>query len=294
MAAFGRLSRPPHLDYENLDLLRLWYLEGQAHSLEGGSWLADFLDAVIYEGVVLPGLKAIKGRQPYGAERWRGVSRAIFDFVGSYLHGFQVLPDAESALKVIDLANEIGVTACSCRKMFDGGPHSEVYRCLGLNHAAHVTFKKAEDRNTSQDIRVIGKDEAKDLVLERRQEGCLQSVAWRLDRRVTWLCNCDAWCGCHRTPELEWDMIPSFFVAWPVFRDRCEQCGECLNWCQRTAIGALRITDAGPVVDPLACWGCGLCTEHCPNGVLALRPREVYYDPIERRRKRLVTGMVAV
>jgi NAD-dependent dihydropyrimidine dehydrogenase PreA subunit len=202
-----------------------------------------------------------------------------------------VLPDAESALKIIDLANEIGVAACSCRKTFNDGPDNEVYRCLGLNHAARVTFKQVESGSGVQDIRVIGKDEAKDLVLEQRQRGSLQSVAWRLSGRVSWLCNCDMWCGCHRTPELEWSMIPSFFVASPVFRERCEQCRECLEWCQRNAIGALRITDAGPVVDPLVCWGCGLCVEHCPNGVLSLQPREIYYDPITWKKKRLTTAV---
>lgn len=261
----------------------LWYLRPKAHNSSG--FIPDMLDRIMYQAVILPGLRAIKHRQPYGTERWTGVSRALMDWLTAVAGGFQVLPDMESAFKVIDIANEVGLTQCTCRKVLLDEGHDAPWRCLSLNNAARVLIKAGDYSG-----RIIKKDEAKALIVKERQKGRFQSVGWRFGANVTWICNCDEACGAHRTPELQWGMIPSFFIS-RMTPGRCTECGECLAWCQRNAIivgvGATRI-------DETWCWGCGLCVEHCPQGALALYPRSRYHDVATRQIVELPPGKLGV
>jgi Pyruvate/2-oxoacid:ferredoxin oxidoreductase delta subunit len=231
-------------------------------------------------------LESIKKRQPYGTERWTGVSRALMDWVCKTLYGYQVLPDLESACKVIDLANEIGLGVCECHQTFSENPE-EKWRCIALNNAARITFK-----HNTHPCRVISKEEAKLLVAEQRERGCFQSVGWRLGANVVWLCNCDEYCGAHRTPELEWDMIPSFFVAEMSNPDKCMGCRVCIQWCHRGSIGA--DADGRAEIDGVRCLGCGQCVEHCPEHALALVPRQEYYDLSTRRKVKLPSGTMQI
>lgn len=263
---------------------RLWYLEEQSHISSG--LLYDAVDRLMYKGFILPGLRNIKDRQPYGTERWTGVSRALMDWITKTVHGFQVLPDLESALKVIDQSNEIGVSICTCKEvLYPDQP--EDWKCIGLNNAARVSFKQ-----TAEPFRIISKEDAKGLVAERREAGCYQSVGWRLGPNVTWICNCDEFCGCHRTPELEWGMIPSFFTSELVKPESCDGCQTCAKWCHRRAIEF--DANGQPVIDSAHCLGCGQCVEHCPTQALALMPRKVYFDLVKGKKVELPDGVFPV
>ena len=257
---------------------KLWYLYPQAHYPSG--FLQDAADKFMYQAVVLPGLKSIVKRQPYGAERWSGVQKSLWDWITKELHSFQVLPDLESAFKVIDLSNEIGLSTCGCAEILEP-ERPEMFRCIGLNNAARITF-----RDPPQPFEHLSKERAREITSEWRAKGCYQTVGWRLGPNVTWLCNCDQACGCHRTPELEWGQIPSFFVNSLLDAAACDGCGLCADWCHRD--GALSFGEDGRVrVDQALCKGCGLCIEHCPNHALGFVPREVYYDVPTLKKVRL-------
>lgn len=257
---------------------KLWYLDPKAHLSKG--LLQDAVDKFMYEVVVLPGLRSLAKRQPYGLERWSGIQKSLWDWITKSLHSFQVLPDAESAFKVVDLANEIGLSTCACAEVLDP-EHPKIFRCIGLNNAARITFK-----DLPQPFEYLTKEKAKETIVHWREKGCYQTVGWRLGPNVTWLCNCDQACGCHRAPELEWGQIPSFFVNALVSPKDCDGCGICAMWCHRE--GALSFDKNGTVeIDQGLCRGCGLCIEHCPKKVLGFVPREVYYDVTSLRKVRL-------
>ncbi len=263
---------------------RLWYLEEKGHTSSG--LLADALDRVMYQGIVLPGLKNLRKRQPFGTERWSGVSRFLLDWVTKTLRGFQVLPDLESAYKAIDMSNEIGLGYCSCKEVLNP-KQEQSWKCIGMNNAARIAFK-----HDIEPLRVISKAEAKQLVAEQREAGCFQSVGWRLGPNVTWLCNCDGYCASHRTPELEWGMLPSFFVGDLSKPGKCDGCQVCARWCHRRTISF--DANGQAVIDAAHCLGCGQCVEHCPTKALALVPRKVYYDVVAKRKVELPGGVVAV
>ena len=50
----------------------------------------------------------------------------------------------------------------------------------------------------------------------------------------------------------------------------CTQCGSCLKMCIDSAI---RLTEAGPVIDRTRCAQCELCARDCPTGKLVVYER---------------------
>lgn len=252
---------------------KLWYFEPDASGP-----LVNLVDRAMYQRIVLPGLRTMSKRQPYGTERWTGVTRALWDLITSRLHGFQVVPDLDTAFAVIDKAHEVVLSICSCWKvLYPGEP--EVWRCIGLNNAAKVTVQ-----DNAQPWRPLTKDQAKTMIAEQRALGCFQTVGWRLGAHANWFCNCDQHCGAHRAPELEWGLLPSFFASSLVKAKACDGCRECARWCLRP--GALTFDSKSGLaqIDQALCRGCGLCIEHCPTGALGYVPRRVIFD-IARGRK---------
>jgi Pyruvate/2-oxoacid:ferredoxin oxidoreductase delta subunit len=252
--------------------------------------LRDIVDRYMGQ-YVRYGLQQVAKKQPYGTDdRWTGINRALWDWMSKTIHAFQVLPDAESAFKIVDMANEIGLLFCNCRdKITPEQP--EVWKCIALNNSAKITFQLEVDP-----IRVISKDEAKEIIAAQRTLGCFQSVGWQWDANVSWMCNCDQFCGAHRTPECPWTMIPSFFVSHLVKPEACDGCQVCLEWCLRP--GAIRFNKDGRVItDELhaaLCRGCGQCIEHCPTGALGFLPRQVYWDVPTKSVKRLPPAALPV
>ena len=53
--------------------------------------------------------------------------------------------------------------------------------------------------------------------------------------------------------------------------EKCVLCGDCASMC---SFGVIQIKDGERLYDMLACMGCEVCVEHCPQGALTL----VYED----------------
>jgi NAD-dependent dihydropyrimidine dehydrogenase PreA subunit len=269
---------------------RLWYLEPEKHRIAYEGLLPRIVERFLYQGVKV-GLKSIAKKQPYGTEdRWTGINRGLWDWLAKNVHGFQALPDLESAFKIIDMAHEIGLAHCTCREVMAPDMPME-WKCLGLNYSAKIAFQ-----SNTQPIRPISREEAKDLLTSQREQGCYQSVGWMWDANVNWLCNCDEHCGVHRTAECEWTVIPSFFVSSLVRPEACEGSRNCAQVCQRE--GAVRFDNDGRFVSDEAhemlCRGCGLCVERCPTGALGLIPRQAYWDILTKSKKRLPKGDLSI
>lgn len=264
----------------------LWYLDPEKHTLDHAWWQEPF-ERRIYSGIVA-GLKMVAKKQPYGVtDRWTGVNRALWNWFSRTLRGFQVLPDLDSAIKVVDLANELALTRCSCR-MYLAPEQPVAWKCIGLNYSAHVV-------TTHQTVpfQPISKDEAKELIAGERKQGSFVTVGWGYNGKVSWICNCDQFCGAHRTVECPWAMIPSFFVSRLLKPEACDGCPICAEWCTRP--GAIVFgADGRPIIQEALCRGCGQCIEHCPKHALGFVPREVYYDVPTRSVKRLPQEALAV
>jgi Pyruvate/2-oxoacid:ferredoxin oxidoreductase delta subunit len=250
---------------------RLWYLEPEKHRIRSDGLLKDIINKNMISLVIL-GFQLIKKKQPYGAEPLPGISQRLLNWFARTVHGMQALPDLDSAFRTIDLAEEVALVPCLCRKASDPNL-PPAWHCIGMNMTAKICYQKP----SAYPVRVISKQEAKDITAARRAQGAYQAVGWQWDANVAWVCNCDQYCGAHRAPELDWGLTPSYVAARLVQPEACNGCQECERWCLRQ--GALTFgKDGRPVIDEAFCRGCGLCIEHCPQEALGFVPREIFYD----------------
>lgn len=268
---------------------QLWYLEPEKHRTLRKGFLPKIIERYMNE-MVEGGLKKVASKQPYGADRWTGISRSLWDWFAKSIHGFQVVPDLESTLRVIDMANEVSLSPCHCREMLNPDQDNP-WKCLGLNYSAKIAYQR-----TPQRTRLISKGEAKDIIASQREEKCFQSVGWMFDANVSWICNCDEFCASHRTVELEWALIPSFFVSHLIKPEACDGCQICTQVCH--CQGAVKFNEEGTFLSDedheTLCRGCGLCVEHCPTGALGLVPRRTYWDVSTKRKTTLPKGELSI
>jgi ferredoxin len=249
----------------------IWYLEEERHRIRS---LGRFRDIVSNKlnPLITVGLKLVRRKQPdYQGSRMGFVSRGVLDWFAKTLHGMQFLPDADSAFAAIDMANELALVPCLCRRAMDPDD-PPVYRCIAMNIATQIYFRP----NMKVDARPIDKEQAKQLVVEWRKKGAWQSVGWLWDANVIWVCNCDEHCVAYRAPEVVWGGIPSFVVSTVARPSECTGCLECGSWCKHGALSFDQNDIAE--VDADKCKGCGLCIENCPTDALAFAPRQTYYD----------------
>jgi ferredoxin len=249
----------------------IWYLEEEKHRIRS---LGRFRDAVANKlnPLITVGLKLVRRKQPdYLGSSMGFVSRGVLDWFAKTLHGMQFLPDTDSSFQVIDMANELALVPCLCRRAMDPD-EPPVYRCIAMNIAARIYFRP----DMKVDAKPLSKAQAKQLVAEWRKKGAWQSVGWLWDANVIWVCNCDEHCVAYRAPEVVWGGIPSFVVSTLANPSACSGCRECGDWCKH---GALSFDENDiAVVDAASCKGCGLCIENCPTDALAFAPRQTYYD----------------
>ena len=176
------------------------------------------------------------------------------------------------------MSNDVYLTFCSCRHSTHS-EHPKLFKCLLLNNDAEQARRwdaKAKIKGKPTIGTFVDPEEAIEIVIDsRKEEQCFQTVLWKWPPRVACLCNCDQYCASWWAPEIEWGQIPSFHRSKVVNRDKCDQCGICVNLCHKKA---LTLTENGPQIDSDKCLGCGLCVENCSQNVFELEPREVIFD----------------
>ncbi len=203
-------------------------------------------------------------------KQYTGLTKAFYNYFAKNYLGGQVVTSLDDMNQVLDLAEDIYVSYCSCKKSAGGG---EDYRCLFLNHNARFQRKKQIKGKAPEQGRFIELDEAKEMVVDYRRKGHYGTVLWGLRPKVDCICNCDQYCAGLYTPEIRWGLLPSFTTSVVVNADECDpDCTICQNVCHAKAIlkpEGHQVTS----VDQDKCIGCNLCIEKCPYTVCDQRPR---------------------
>lgn len=262
---------------------KAWYLDEKNHSLESQGVVKDLLNWKILDFL------DISAKVMFSKNTSSRLNPVIANFLDSFaknVHGGQVIHDLQIVFELIDMAKDIGVSYCICK--IGAVPQEQLdFKCILLNSYARIMRKDHPDR-----IKFITKEEAKRLVVERRKQGCYQSVFWGANPNVSILCNCDQNCGGLKFEQLVWTQVPAFSRIDVVNQSKCEKCESCVKVCY---VGALKIGLKGVEVDAEKCRGCGLCKDRCPEKkVLDFVPRETYYDPALKRKvdRRIEGGVI--
>lgn len=179
--------------------------------------------------------------------------------------GSQILP-FENALKIVDDARRLAVTACTCR-LTAKKCKSPVEVCLQLNRAAEYTIKRGTGKE-------VTKQEAKEILRTAEEAGLVHVTDNRADNEHI-ICNCCS-CCCIVLPVILKErkrvlLAPSRFLP-EVDSNTCTLCQICVEACPVEALSL----DGGGGQDRIAveedlCIGCGQCAYQCPEAAIALK-----------------------
>jgi formate hydrogenlyase subunit 6/NADH:ubiquinone oxidoreductase subunit I len=179
--------------------------------------------------------------------------------------GSQILP-FENALKIVDDARSLAVTACTCR-LTAKKCKAPVEVCLQLNRAADYTIKRGTGRE-------VTREEAKEILRKSEEAGLVHVTDNRADNEHI-ICNCCS-CCCIVLPLILKErkrvlLAPSRFLP-VVDAEKCTLCQTCVEACPVDALSL----DGGGAEDKVEveqdlCIGCGQCAYQCPEAAIALK-----------------------
>jgi formate hydrogenlyase subunit 6/NADH:ubiquinone oxidoreductase subunit I len=197
--------------------------------------------------------------------------------IGADLEGFRRVLTFDDVRAIVMAKDRIGLFECAC---------SHHMGSLGLRRCSHpLDVCIAFDFYAEYPIEEIGygrwitREEALG-VLERAEEHGLVHQAGGDARNVECICNCCSDC-CTILRFLKLLPNPSAVQSSnyvTVYDEaRCAACHACSRICP---MGAISMTDSGPVLNPDRCIGCGLCVSACVRGARSLEQK-----PAERVRR---------
>jgi Pyruvate/2-oxoacid:ferredoxin oxidoreductase delta subunit len=186
--------------------------------------------------------------------------------------GDQKILDSESVKHIIDNAEVIAVTKCTCR-VIAHKCDKPVEVCLQVNNAARYAIDRESGREVS-------KKEALEIITKAEEAG-LVHITTNTSHVDHFICNCCS-CCCQTLPLVISEGLklndPSRFEA-RIDQATCTACGTCMERCFFGAISETANNDGETVVEVITdkCLGCGLCHVTCPEEAITLvevRPAE--------------------
>ena len=208
-------------------------------------------------------------------------SAAVAHKVGRWkkLHYGQVLP-IEDVERVFGVVSKIVRFPCYCRHVNLG---TEQRFCYGVGLAAQEgeLFKIIKeidmDYLTGPDtsgLEELTKEEALENFRQYEKEGLCHTVWTFVTPFIGGICNCDrSDCGAMQTTVTQG--VPHMFraeYAAEVNPELCNGCRQCMRVCQFGAIG-YSAANKKIFIDPLRCYGCGICRASCTKDAIQLHDR---------------------
>ena len=144
--------------------------------------------------------------------------------------------------------------------------------CYGLT----MDKQLMDSLDDSFSLETLSKEEALDSIRKLDKEGLVHSVWTFKTPFIGGLCNCDQDCMAYRITHARKDYPVMFRAEWvaAVNMDNCNGCRLCMRQCQ---YGAIRYSSNNKkvIIDPTACYGCGVCRASCHKDAITIHPREM-------------------
>jgi ferredoxin len=195
------------------------------------------------------------------------------------LHYGQVLP-IEDVERVFGLVSNVVRFPCYCRHINLG---TEQRFCYGISLAPQEgeMFKIIKEIDmgylTGPDtsgLEELTKKEALENFRQYEKEGLCHTIWTFVTPFIGGICNCDrSDCGAMQTTLTRG--VPHMFRAEYVAEvnpELCNGCRQCMRVCQFGAIG-YSAANKKIFVDPLRCYGCGICRASCTKDAIELHDR---------------------
>ncbi|MHA2169312.1 MAG: 4Fe-4S dicluster domain-containing protein [Candidatus Kariarchaeaceae archaeon] len=192
-------------------------------------------------------------------------------------HSGQVIP-AEEAKMIMELAGQISLVPCVCR-MANSGKKQNL--CM-LFMAVPDDVWGASHISKIRDIETLSIEESQEKIKEFSESGLVQTVWTFHSPHIGAICNCDyPFCTAirfRRHSGIQQSLFKAEYIA-QIKAPSCSNCKKCIAHCQFGAISYSSSSDK-TFINPLQCFGCGVCRFACTKDAIELIPRES--DPITR------------
>jgi len=193
-------------------------------------------------------------------------------------HYGQVLP-LEEIEKIFGFVNSVTRLPCICRQASTGSEHR---CCYGLSlepgedtELGRLVRSSGAEYLTGPDtsgLETISKQEALRHIQELEKKNMFHSVWTFITPFIGGICNCDLDCIAFRALHKSYPaMFRAEYLA-EISYDLCIGCRACMNSCQFEAI-VYSVKDEKAAIDPLKCYGCGICRAFCREEAIGLRER---------------------
>ena len=258
-----------------------WYLRAENYSadllsdLKRRKFIADFFSLAEESPGLLTKLGKLRvmprfvksASVTYKVGRWKKV------------HYGQVLP-IEDVERIFGLVSNVVRLPCYCRHINLG---TEQRFCYGVSLAPQEgeMFKIIKeidmDYLTGPDtsgLEELTKEEALENFRQYEKEGLCHTVWTFVTPFIGGICNCDrSDCGAMQATLTKG--VPHMFRAEYVAEvnpELCNGCRQCMRVCQFGAIG-YSAANKKIFIDPLRCYGCGICRASCTKDAIRLQDR---------------------
>ncbi|MBW2412509.1 MAG: 4Fe-4S binding protein [Deltaproteobacteria bacterium] len=215
--------------------------------------------------------------QKFMEEEWSHFARLIEQFLPkpftrvipvekSIDIGKQQILDADSVNRIIESAEALAVTRCTCR-VIAHKCDKPLEVCLQVNNAAKYTL----DRGTGREVT---KNEALEILRDCEEKG-LVHITMNKAHVGHFICNCCD-CCCQTLPMVISEGLkicdPSRYLAM-IDAEHCSFCGTCQERCYFNAIEETETENGKEAMNVLAdkCMGCGLCQIACPEEAINMK-----------------------
>ncbi len=196
------------------------------------------------------------------------------------VHYGQVLP-IEDVEKIFGFVNSVIRLPCICRQATVG---SEQRYCYGISMVPEEESQMTKIiREIDADyltgpgtvgLEELPKDEALDNFRELEKQGLCHTVWIFMAPFIGGICNCDR-SDCMAMRATIGSNFPMMFRAEYVAEvnpELCNGCRACMRVCQFGAMG-YSIAHEKVVIDPLKCYGCGVCRASCTKDAILFKER---------------------
>lgn len=193
------------------------------------------------------------------------------------VHYGQVVP-LEEIRQIFGFVNSIVRVACVCRHYTQGG--GEKRYCYGISMAPNGGELGGIFRGAAGDPRSgpyasgleeLTAEQAVEALEDHEKQGMCHTVWTFHTPFICGICNCDRE-GCLAVRSVTRQGLPAMFRAEHVAvtsRDACSSCMQCQKVCQFDAI-TFSSADRKATIDPLRCFGCGICRSVCSRNAIRL------------------------
>jgi len=199
-------------------------------------------------------------------------------------HFGQVVP-LEDLKTILKLANSIVLLPCVCRKNTTGKTDATYCIGLGLDSEKLLDLKEAflETFRPGPEVKLFEKlteTEAVELHKKFENEGLIHTIWTFKTPFIGAICNCDrADCLAMLSYRYEFQLFFRAEYVAEIVESTCIGCRACLAKCQFGAIG-FSVNRRRAFIDPVRCYGCGICRTACEQQAIRLRPRDTH--PVAR------------